>query len=320
MKISVFFLAITAFSVSVRALDNVDDENERGMTKLNARNRLRKDRFLRERETLKHQEDNKDPRKLKEDHHHRALQSSTNEQCFAHSYCCINAPKDFVFVAPTQFNNPAATSTSPLGQSIVQYGGCFECDDIFFDERKPVEVERLIASLSPTFQTIRSVNFAGTRQPVLNPQRDPGYFLTGQCTTSAVSSSGAIAAHSCLLNLCLGGGGYNCLGIYAGTAFAFKVDDFSSSPDSTRVPTASEKNFVLVPALPPAYPGSIIGGTGAFAGARGTVDIITITGTTGIIKPVTTLPTRPPGVSKSKDGFITQKINVVANVPLPIAP
>ena len=75
----------------------------------------------------------------------------------------------------------------------------------------------------------------------------------------------------------------------------------------------------IVPSLPPSYPGTIIGGTGLFVGAVGYVDVTTITGST--LTPVKT------GVDGTfidgrfpQAGYITQKINVVTNVPLPVAP
>merc|ERR1711957_973110 len=101
--------------------------------------------------------------------------------------------------------------------------------------------------------------FAGQRQPKFIPQADPGFFLNGACVATSVMagsfSNTQIMGHSCLLNLCLGGGGY--------------------------------------------------------------VDITTITGST--LAPVLTgkcasLFERPQA------GYITQKINVVSNVPLPVAP
>merc|ERR1711957_221454 len=124
-----------------------------------------------------------------------------------------------------------------------------------------------------------------------------------------------MGGHSCLLNLCLGGGGYNCLAIYAGSKFVF---DPIQKP---LVGNLSRNANQFVPSLPPSYPGTIIGGTGLFNGAVGYVDITTITGRTAapVVVP-------PIGLAGGDDtdyiqvGFITQKINVVTNIPLPVAP
>merc|ERR1712166_910737 len=73
----------------------------------------------------------------------------------------------------------------------------------------------------------------------------------------------------------------------------------------------------IVPSLPPSYPGTIIGGTGLFVGAVGYVDVTTITGST--LTPADGF-TGTIDASAPQAGYITQKINVVTNVPLPVAP
>ena len=82
----------------------------------------------------------------------------------------------------------------------------------------------------------------------------------------------------------------------------------------------------IVPSLPPSYPGTIIGGTGLFVGAVGYVDVTTITGSTLTPAQVFVDPEDDDedfSVIKARypqAGYITQKINVVTNVPLPVAP
>ena len=155
-------------------------------------------------------------------------------------------------------------------------------------------------------------------------RKDPGFFFNGECVATQVAGP-QILGHSCLLNLCLGGGGYNCLAIYAGSKFVFNpfeqvlISTSTFNCDDERGPNAGE----IVPSLPPSYPGTIIGGTGLFVGAVGYVDVTTITGST-------LTPVQRFGFDGDDDsdtsalfpqaGYITQKINVVTNVPLPVAP
>ena len=93
--------------------------------------------------------------------------------------------------------------------------------------------------------------YAGDRQPKTPiPVGDSAYFFHGECVaTSALPFAGkfpgglerrdrrelneviqdfsflegafVITSHTCLLNLCLGGGGFDCIAIYAGTSFVF---------------------------------------------------------------------------------------------------
>jgi len=193
------------------------------------------------------------------------------------------------------------------------------------------------------------VRYAGDKQPNSMPIPDAAYFYHGRCvassvadnidpSTSAPSVSAApsvssvpsqsdlpsaapsspstsrrklfagrtavVTSHSCLLNLCLGGGGFDCIGVYSGTAFAFDADVFKF--DST------DDQINREPKLPPPYVGTIIGGTGAFEGIEGYVDVATIAGTTGPL----TVSTQ----SFVKIGFIVQTIIVHSNMALPSAP
>ena len=102
--------------------------------------------------------------------------------------------------------------------------------------------------------------FAGGVQPFLNPPDiSADGTIDGQCTATSVNEEeGKILAHSCFFNIC-----------------AIEADDcinfYSGSP------------FVYAPALdqnqlPPSYPGTIIGGTGAFEGIEGSVEVITVAG------------------------------------------
>jgi hypothetical protein len=80
-------------------------------------------------------------------------------------------------------------------------------------------------------------------------------------------------SHTCTLNLCLGGGGYDCIAIYAGGGYVFDL--------SPRGPDDALE-------IAPPFRGTILGGTGSFEGIEGTVDVVTITGTTGPIAMIDT--------------------------------
>ena len=85
----------------------------------------------------------------------------------------------------------------------------------------------------------------------------------------------------------------------------------------------SKNAGAIVPSLPPSYPGTIIGGTGLFVGAVGYVDVTTFTGST--LTPATSFVddvsfTDDAEIRGPQAGYITQKINVVTNIPLPVAP
>jgi hypothetical protein len=89
--------------------------------------------------------------------------------------------------------------------------------------------------------------------------------------TSPIGDTIVITSHTCTFNLCLclGGGGFDCIAIYAGGGYAFDLSP--KGPDGGPLEIA------------PPFRGTILGGTGSFEGIEGTVDVVTITGTTGPI-------------------------------------
>jgi len=91
--------------------------------------------------------------------------------------------------------------------------------------------------------------------------------------------------------------------LFSATTFNENNDDLGNNAGS------------IVASLPPSYPGTIIGGTGLFVGAVGYVDVTTITGST-LVPAESGLIDSP----YAQAGYITQKINVVTNIPLPVAP
>jgi len=140
--------------------------------------------------------------------------------------------------------------------------------------------------------------YAGGAQPKFIPARDPGFYLDGQCVATGGRGRHNQDKHSCLFNLCLGGGGANCLALYCGSAFVF---------NEMKMPGNTFKNS---PPLPPSYPCVIIGGTNAFQGAKGNVDITTLTGLTSPLE----------GKEGVQVGAITQRLRVVSNKALPAGP
>jgi len=270
-----------------------------GNMKLLARERMREDRAARDR---------------------MLSGESDSGMVFSRGYVCIIKPQDFTFAIPTQKSQTSVTdfasdatvsSLNLVGSSSFQSGGIYDPADVEIVDRLKGSTDN-VRDASPKFS-----QFAGQRQPKFIPQADPGFFLNGECVTTQAMGF-QIMGHSCLLNLCLGGGGYNCLAIYAGSKFVF-------NPIQTTINVNTvELEGLRVPVLPPSYPGTIIGGTGLFNGAVGYVDITTITGRTAA--PVFGTIENPillRGDDRNdyiQVGFITQKINVVTNIPLPVAP
>jgi len=207
---------------------------------------------------------------------------------YSRSYFAITKGADFTTIIP---DVAIPDINQIIGTSQFQAGGIYDPADIEIVDR-PNGANGKDAAPD-------DFRFAGNKQPKFVPDADPGYFLDGECGASGGTGAGGqakITSHSCILNLCLGGGGFNCLALYCGTAFAFEPSDLPSNPKNA------------APALPPSYPCTIFGGTNSFYGAKGTVDISTITGRT------------TPENGAVQSGFITQVLNVISNKPLPPAP
>ena len=269
--------------------------------------------------------------KMRKDKAERQLQANDAGLVFSRGYVCITRPQDFAFVIPQQKSvvprSGQLQQLNLLGSSTIQSGGIYDPADVQI-------VDRLGTSEADNFDDDSDFlsgkqqrgQFAGQRQPKFIPQKDPGFFFNGECVATQVAGQ-QILGHSCLLNLCLGGGGYNCIAIYAGSKFVFNPlgQSLFSSNTFDFNGNASDNAGSIVPSLPPSYPGTIIGGTGLFVGAVGYVDVTTITG--GTLTPIINGNANGnvigPAVIQGQfpqAGYITQKINVVTNVPLPVAP
>jgi len=229
----------------------------------------------------------------------RVLKSSSidadDRYPYSRNYVAIIEPDNLV----------SLISDGVQGSSIVEYGNVFAPADIGLVNRFDGTQESDIGfpkGLSDK-QVARLIGrkFAGNLQPKSPvPPGDKAFFFHGECvalsaTPSSFSFLEAIqfqgssevaneivdgfvqSSHTCNLNLCLGGGGFDCIAIYAGTAFTFNLGQ------QIRVGRTTDSNFIgAIPSLPPPFPATIIGGTGSFEGIEGTVDIATICGTSGL--------------------------------------
>ena len=146
--------------------------------------------------------------------------------------------------------------------------------------------------------------FGGDRQPKQPvPPGDSAFFYHGECVaTSAINSpspfqdkqrqlgpggfdldeldaflaSFTVTSHTCNLNICLGGGGFNCIAFYSGTSFVFDVGEQISRSNplcggDVICRTRQLKQAQGIPEpfngeikLPPPFPSTIIGGTGRY--------------------------------------------------------
>jgi hypothetical protein len=316
--------------------------------------------------------------KMRKDRAERQLQADNAGLVFSRGYVCITRQQDFAFVVPQQQSivPEDLSELNLLGSSTLQSGGIYDPADVQIVDRLGTSAADNFFSTVPSPLGKEKGQFSGQRQPKFIPQKDPGFFFNGECVATQVRGA-LILGHSCLLNLCLGGGGYNCLAIYAGSKFVFNpLEQVLFSPTTFDVvPTpvscsangecnsnncdagtcitgvscnnnasACDSNAIcfnnsacilksdtdntlspnnpgsIVPSLPPSYPGTIIGGTGLFVGAVGYVDVTTITGST--LTPAQLIDDEFAIIDADfpQAGYITQKINVVTNVPLPVAP
>ena len=134
-----------------------------------------------------------------------------------------------------------------------------------------------------------------------SPPGDSAFFYHGECVaTSAINSpspfpqdkhqlepggldalnafpaSFTVTSHTCNLNICLGGGGFNCNAFYSGTSFVFDVGEQISRSNpicggDVICRTRQLKQAQDIPEpfngeikLPPPFPSTIIGGTGRY--------------------------------------------------------
>jgi hypothetical protein len=195
------------------------------------------------------------------------------QELFEETYVTVIGSEAVRFVPGFGSNGPERL----LGSVLYTAGGVYKEEDV-----------NIRARTAPGGK-----KFAGGKQPIKFPARRTNFFITGECTTTAASSTTQITGHTCFYTLCLGGGGGNCVNLYAGGPFEF-------SPGLI-VETGEE------PLLPPKFAGIVIGGVGAFAGIGGTFTIETLAGrTTANVVP--------------QFGLIAQKFDLSTTIKLPQAP
>jgi len=276
----------------------------------------------------------------------RKLTGEDNKLMYSRNYVVVTKAVDFIRLFPNggnivtyldDFVAKAKASTTfksnPLfpiqGSSTRQKGAVFDVSSIeVVNAPDGVEVD-------VGFIKFLQVQFSGNRKIKFTPVDDPFFFFHGQCIVTSgflepsmemltllpdVTISipqPVIKSQSCSLNLCLGGGGFSCIAIYSGSAFVFNFGKGVALNNKAKTNTSP---FTFeAPPLPPPFPGTIIGGTGAFEGIEGSVTITTIAGTTG---PISFFDdTDVTFVSGSKPvGSIVQVISVKSNMPLPPGP
>lgn len=143
--------------------------------------------------------------------------------------------------------------------------------------------------------------FVGGLEATFIPQPNKDFFFQGTCkVTRSGSNTNSILAHSCIYDLCLGGGGFSCINLYAGTAFDF-------------TPTSTVGGGTPILEKPPTFPLFILGGTGRFYLIQGAAQLETVAGRTAF-NPVA------GGGQPPQEGTITQMITLWTNAELPPAP
>ena len=102
--------------------------------------------------------------------------------------------------------------------------------------------------------------FAGGRQPKQPiPPGDSAFFYHGLCVATSSTDIATVSSHSCRLNICLGGGGFNCIAFYSGSSFVFNLE-----PQLGLLLLNGDFLDKAAPSLPPPFPATIIGGTGRY--------------------------------------------------------
>jgi len=282
----------------------------------------------------------------------RVLTGESKKLTYTRIYFAVTEAADFVRLFPNGGNfatyledfifflNTSASARSKVnaefliqGSSTTQKGAIFDSSSIEVVNDPDGVIVIVVRGFGNDFQ----VQLAGNRKLRFTPVDDPHYFFHGQCVATSgileppvvieafaddngvdiVIPQPVITSQSCKLNMCLGGGGFSCIAIYSGSAFVFnfgKVVAINNSQNGNEEPVTFE-----APPLPPPFPGTIIGGTGAFEGIEGSVTITTIAGTTGPL--VNSQGPRIVTFTKTKPvGSIVQVITVKSNMPLPPGP
>jgi len=272
----------------------------------------------------------------------RKLTGEDDKLPYSTIYIAVTQAVDFTRLFPNGGNIVsflddfiANVKSNPLfpiqGSSTTQKGAVFDPSSIEV-VNAPDGVEVVVNNGTKR----RQVQFAGNRKIKFTPVDDPFFFFHGQCVVTSGSLEPSMqirtliggpirpipqpvsTSQSCNLNLCLGGGGFSCIAIYSGSAFVFNFGKGVALNNKAVATGTSLPSTFEAPPLPPPFPGTIIGGTGAFEGIEGSVTIATIAGTTGPI--IVNVGTGPTFDRLKPVGSIVQVISVKSNMPLPPGP
>lgn len=256
--------------------------------------------------------------KLQQDEYERNLEDSV---FFEQKYTIVTQNENIIFVTPKPlfaFDDElpgrsllnGQSDLSLLGSKIITRGVVLRPDTVVLTQSGTENVDFLDL-------------FAGGEQPQnTDPKGNKNFFLSGSCTTisqfdderssnddtpsvpvfDVVKFLPTIRSHQCIYDLCLGGKGFNCVGLYGGGGFIFnplKRIDQSKGPDDEDQSIIDDNN--REPPLPPPFDLVIFGGTGAFRNVSGKAELMTIAGR-----------------NRRGLGVIVQNLMTYTNIPLPV--
>lgn len=256
--------------------------------------------------------------KLQQDEYERNLEDSVY---FEQKYTIVTQNENIIFVTPKPlfaFDDELSgrsllngqSDLSLLGSKIITRGVVLRPDTVVLTQSGTENVDFLDL-------------FAGGEQPQnTDPKGNKNFFLSGSCTTisqfdderssnddtpsvpvfDVVKFLPTIRSHQCIYDLCLGGKGFNCVGLYGGGGFIFnplKRIDQSKGADDEDQSIIDDNN--REPPLPPPFDLVIFGGTGAFRNVSGKAELMTIAGR-----------------NRRGLGVIVQNLMTYTNIPLPV--
>lgn len=254
--------------------------------------------------------------KLQQDEYERNLEDSV---FFEQKYTIVTQNENIIFVTPKpllafdDIENTGLNGQSDLsllGSKIITRGVVLRPDTVVLTQSGTENVDFLDL-------------FAGGEQPQnTDPKGNKNFFLSGSCTTisqfdderssnddtpsvpvfDVVKFLPTIRSHQCIYDLCLGGKGFNCVGLYGGGGFIFnplkRIDQSKGANDEDQS-IIDDNN--REPPLPPPFDLVIFGGTGAFRNVSGKAELMTIAGR-----------------NRRGLGVIVQNLMTYTNIPLPV--
>lgn len=274
----------------------------------------------------------------------RYLKQTDDRYPYKHHYVTIVKPEDAIFnfkdggAMSDNFADMAANGFAMyvMGMTFTESGRVYDPADIQMVNKfhgvtrdDPFPPGLTWDSIPDVVHDVQGkLRYAGNRQPKSPiPAGDAAYFFHGQCSPNSGTSEDlmnvgpnflVITSQTCLFNLCLGGGGFDCIAILAGSAYYDNMSDRISNTHAAFMNQQDmDKQHEVGNDLPPPIRATIIGGTGSFEGIEGTVDIATIAGSAGYVFHNTG---GNPMTERYDIGYKVQTITVTSNTPLPTAP